>query len=295
MKINGTTKVVGLFGWPISHTLSPAMHNAAFAALQLNWVYVPLPLAPEQINDAVNSLRALNIIGANCTIPHKQAIMRYLDHIDPAAQAIGAVNTIAIRADGVYGYNTDEYGFLQSIVETGFNPKGSRCLVLGAGGAARATVFSLAQAGAKAITICNRTVERAAFLVDDLQSSFSQVKFACEPLSKQALEAINNTTDLVINTTSVGMSPKIDLTPWPDEIPMPEAVICDLVYNPPQTRFLQQAETAGLKTIDGIGMLVHQGAKAFEIWTGQMPPTDLMRQIVIDGLRQRAENNQPKS
>lgn len=289
MPIDGTTRVVGVFGWPVSHTLSPAMHNAAFEALGLNWVYLPLPLAPEQIGQAIGSLKTLNFAGANVTIPHKQAIMRYLDHIDAGARAIGAVNTIVIRDDGVYGYNTDEYGFLQSLLETGFEPQGARCLILGAGGAARATVFSLANAGARSITICNRTVERAAFLVDDLKSGFQQVAFAYETLSNRALEAVDGAVDLVVNTTSVGMKPEADTTPWPEAAPLPNAVICDLVYNPIDTCFLQKARAAGLPVIDGVGMLVHQGAKAFEYWTGHKPPTDVMRRKVIEGLNSRRD------
>lgn len=289
MKINGATKIVGLFGWPVSHSLSPAMHNAAFAALGLNWVYIPLPLAPERISRAVSSLQTLNFMGANVTIPHKQAVMRYLDHIDPGAQAIGAVNTVVIRADGVYGYNTDEFGFLQSLLEADFDPRGARCLILGAGGAARATAFSLANAGASEIAVYNRTVERAAFLVDDLHSMFNETRFSYESLTTQSLGAANHFFDLVVNTTSVGMVPNAEMTPWPEDIPLPKAVICDLVYNPPTTRFLQQAEAAGLKIIDGIGMLVHQGARAFEFWTGQGPPTDLMRQVVVERLRQQRE------
>lgn len=289
MQINGATKVVGLFGWPVSHSLSPAMHNAAFAALGLNWIYIPFPLAPERMSMAVSSLQTLNFMGANVTIPHKQAVMRYLDHIDPGAQAIGAVNTIVNRTDGVCGYNTDEFGFLQSLLEADFDPRGARCLILGAGGAARATVFSLANAGASEIAVYNRTVERAAFLVDDLHNMFNETRFSYESLSTQSLEAANHFFDLVVNTTSVGMVPDPETTPWPDDIALPKAVICDLVYNPPQTRFLQQAEAAGLKTIDGIGMLVHQGARAFEFWTGQRPPTDLMRQVVVERLRQQQE------
>ena len=284
MHINGATKIVGVLGWPVSHSLSPAMHNAAFAALQLNWVYIPLPLAPEHIGSAVSSLQALNFVGANVTIPHKQGVMRYLDQIDAGARAIGAVNTIVVRPDGVYGYNTDEFGFLQSLLEAGFDPQGARCLVLGAGGAARATAFSLANAGASAIAVYNRTVERAAFLVDDLHAMFNQTKFSFESLSNQSLEAAGQSFDLVVNTTSVGMTPRSETTPWPEDIPLPQAVICDLVYNPPKTHFLSQAEASGLKTIDGVGMLVHQGARAFEIWTEQRPPTDLMRRIVVDGL-----------
>ena len=291
MKINGSTQVVGLFGWPISHTFSPAMHNAAFEALNLNWVYIPLPLAPEQISNAIPSLNTLNFVGANVTIPHKQAIMRYLDHIDTSARDIGAVNTIVLRDEGVSGHNTDEYGFLQSLLEAGFDPKGARCLILGAGGAARATVFSLANVGATEITICNRTVERAAFLVDDLHNRFDNIHFSYETLAPQSLERVDGQIDLVVNTTSVGMTPRIEASPWPEDVSLPQAVICDLVYNPPQTRFLRQAEAAGLKTIDGIGMLVHQGARSFEIWTDHSPPTDLMRQMVIDGLAASTPSN----
>jgi shikimate dehydrogenase len=262
------------------------MHNAAFAELGMNWAYIPLALAPDRIADAIQGLRTFNFVGANVTIPHKQAIMRYVDQIDSGARAIGAVNTIALREDGVHGYNTDEYGFLQSLVEAGFTPKGARCLILGAGGAARAAIFSLANAGAETIAIYNRTVEKAAFLVEDLQSSFPKVRFSFESLCHQSLEIVRD-VDLVVNTTSVGMHPKIDDSPWEVDIPLPQAFIYDLVYNPPKTRFLQQADQWGLKGIDGIDMLVYQGARAFEIWTGQQPPVALMRQIVIDGLNLR--------
>ena len=284
-RIDGTTKVVGILGWPVAHTLSPIMHNAAFAALGLNWVYVPLPIEPERIQHAVGSLLALNFAGANVTVPHKQAIMRYLDEIDPVAQAIGAVNTIALQNGRTRGYNTDGHGFLQSLLEAGFRPDGARCLVLGAGGAARAVVYALADAGARAIAVYNRTVERAAFLVEDLKSAFPRVVFTFEALSPQSLRAANHHFELVVNTTSLGMTPYAETTPWPAEIPLPEAAaICDLVYNPLKTRFLQQAEAAGLTAIDGVGMLVHQGARAFQIWTGQAAPADLMRRAVLDEL-----------
>jgi shikimate dehydrogenase len=214
--------------------------------------------------------------------------MRYLDEIDPVARNIGAVNTIAVQEGKTFGYNTDCYGFLQSLVEADFDPKGARCLILGAGGAARAAVFSLAKAGAAAIAVYNRTVERAAFLVDDLQAEFDSVTFSFGSLTTAELRAANRHFDLVVNTTSVGMTPAAENNPWPNDIPLPDdAVICDLVYNPLQTQFLQQAQSAGLKTIDGVGMLVHQGAKAFEIWTGQSPPTDVTRRAVLEQLKVR--------
>ncbi len=284
-RVNATTKVVGLMGWPLSHTLSPTLHNTAFTALKLNWIYLSLPIAPEHVKDAMRSLRAFNFVGSNVTVPHKQAIMRYLDEIDRVAQVIGAVNTVVLRDGRFYGYNTDCYGFLQSLLEANFNPAEKRCLILGAGGAARAVVYSLADAGAKHIAVYNRTVEKAAFLVEDLKSDFANVSFDVQSLTAESLQVANNHFDLVVNTTSVGMSPHPDACPWPEEVPLPAgATICDLVYNPLQTKFMQQAKAVGLPIIDGVSMLVHQGAKSFEIWTGQKPPTDLMRQAVLAGL-----------
>lgn len=290
-RIDGKTRVVGLFGWPVGHSLSPRMHNLAFIELGLNWIYIPMPLDPDHVVDATRSLRAFNFAGANVTVPHKQAVMRYMDEIDPVAQAIGAVNTISYKDGRFYGYNTDSYGFLESLREGGFDPQGTRCLVLGAGGAARAVVYSLARARADHIAVYNRTVERAAFLVEDLKSDFPEVDFSFKSLSDEAFNQAVHAFDFVVNTTSLGMHPNSDTCPWPDELPLPEAVICDLVYNPPQTVLLARAEEAGLKTIDGIGMLVHQGARAFEIWTGQAPPTDVMRQAVLDGLAELGNVN----
>ncbi len=285
MKITGETKIVGILGYPVAHSLSPLMHNAAFAALGLNWAYIPLPVEPERVEKVTPALRTFNFMGANVTVPHKQAIMRYMDEIDPVAREIGAVNTIAVRDGRMLGFNTDADGFLQSLLETGFSPRGARCLVLGAGGAARAVVFSLAKAGARAISIFNRTVERAAFLVDDISSVYADIRFSCELLSPQTLDAANNSFDLVVNTTSLGMFPQVDASPWDDGIPLPEAVICDLVYTPIQTKFLQQAASQGLPTVDGTGMLIYQGAKAFEIWTGEPAPVAVLRQTLLSVLK----------
>ena len=279
--INGETKIVGLLGWTVKHSLNPIMQNAAFQHLKLNWAYIPLPTAPESIKNGVRSLQTFNFIGANVIAPHQQAIMRYLDEISPLAQSIGVVNTIVIRDGIVYGYNTERYGFLQTLADSQFNLEGSRCLVLGAGGAARSVVFSLASSGAKTISVYNRTIEHAAFLVDDLQSTFSHVQFSFNPLTAKRLIDIKDTVDLIVNTTPLGMSPDVDSSPWPEDISLGKAMVCDLVYNPLQTRFLRQAQAEGLKTIDGVGMVVHQGAKAYEIWTGQSPPTDLMRMAVL--------------
>jgi shikimate dehydrogenase len=284
--ITGTTALVGLIGWPVRHSLSPTMHNAAFAALGLNFAYVPLPVQPEHVEQALRGLVALNFKGCNVTVPHKQAVMRYMDNLSDAARLTGAVNTIHIKDGEFYGYNTDAHGFLQSLLEVNCDPKGMRVAVLGAGGAARAVVYALARHGVDSVVVLNRTAQRAAFLVDDLADAFPHSDLSFEPLTSKALTALNSRIDLVINTTSVGMYPDVDSSPWPDDVSiLPQVTFCDLVYNPLQTVFLHQAGAAGATTIDGVGMLVHQGAFGFEQWTGHEAPVEVMRQACLKKLR----------
>lgn len=279
--ISGKTTVVGLIGWPVSHSVSPPMHNAAFAALRLDWCYVPLPVPPERIGAAVAGLPALGLRGANVTVPHKQAVMPYLDRLTDAAQAIGAVNTIAVEADGsLLGDNTDAPGFIADLRSHGVDPAGQRILVLGAGGSARAVVYGLAAAGAASITIANRTLDRAQALVAALQPQMA----AC-PLHvcrhADGLPAVAGQADLIVNCTSLGMTPNTETSPWPDGLPFRAGqVVYDLVYNPPQTRLLQQAAQSGARAIGGLGMLIWQGAIAFERWTGAPPPVQTMTDAV---------------
>lgn len=283
--ITGKTALVGVMGWPVEHSLSPAMHNAAFTELGLDWAYLPLPVDPANIPQAMQGLAALNFVGVNVTVPHKQAVIRYMDELSDAARIIGAVNTIHLKDGKYYGFNTDAVGFLNALLERGGNPKGMRVAVLGAGGAARAVVFSLCRAGAAEVTVFNRTAERAAFLVDDLAEAFpdSRLKFA--PLTPESLSEICRQVDLMVNTTSVGMSPLAEHCPWPDEVPLPgRAIVYDLVYNPLETTFLARARAAGATVIDGLGMLVHQGAYAFTQWTGQPAPLAAMRGACMNGL-----------
>ncbi len=283
--ITGKSSLVGLIGWPVEHSLSPAMHNAAFANLGLDWAYVPLPVHPDDVHQAIKGMAALNLVGVNVTVPHKQAVMRYLDELSEAARATGAVNTIHIKDGKFFGYNTDAIGFFNSLIEAGCDPKGLHIAVLGAGGAARAVVFALTRAGAASVTILNRTAERAAFLIDDLADIFPNSHLHFAPLTNEALADLGDDIDLIVNTTSVGMSPNIETCPWPDDVPMPkQATVCDLVYNPLETMLLTRAQEAGLIAIDGIGMLVHQGAYAFETWTGQQAPTEVMRKTCLNGL-----------
>ena len=284
LNINGQTKLVGLIGYPVEHSLSPAMHNSAFTALGLNWCYVPLPVPPERVGEAIAGLRALGFVGANVTVPHKEAVMAYLDHVTPEAQAIGAVNTIVVR-EGLIGYNTDWQGFLTALSERGFDPQGKRAVVLGAGGAARAVVYALAQAGAQ-VTVLNRTLARAQALVQDFASLFPSLPLCFLPLTPQTLEEQTAEAHLLVNTTPVGLWPEVDQSIWPEDLTFPSHLaVFDLVYNPRQTKLLQQARAAGAKAIGGLGMLVHQGAAAFELWTGEKAPVETMYEAASLGIR----------
>jgi shikimate dehydrogenase len=282
LNINGQTKLVGLIGYPIKHSLSPAMHNSAFAALNLNWCYVPLSVPPELLGEAVAGLRALGFVGANVTVPHKEAVISHLDDVTPQAQAIGAVNTIVVREGKSIGYNTDWQGFLTALSEGGFDPQDKRVVVLGAGGAARAVVYALAQAGAQ-VTILNRTPARAQALVQDLTPLFPSLFFLS--LSPQTLKEQTAEAHLLVNATPVGMWPEVDQSPWPEDLAFPgHLTVFDLVYNPRQTKLLRQAGAAGAKVIGGLGMLVHQGAAAFELWTGEKAPVETMYEAASEAL-----------
>ncbi len=285
MHITGKTSLVGLIGWPVEHSLSPMMQNAAFTKVGLDWVYVPLPVRPDNVPQALAGLSALNFVGVNVTVPHKQAVMRYMNELSDSAKIIGAVNTICLQQGKYIGHNTDATGFLNSLLEANCHPQGMRVAVLGAGGAARAVVFALAQAKAASVIVLNRTAERAAFLVDDLVETFPNNALHFAALTPQSIMDLNNQLDLVVNTTSVGMSPNIEDCPWPSDVAMPsQTIFYDLVYRPLETVFLARAREAGAKTIGGLGMLIHQGAAAFERWTGQAAPIAVMRQACMDGL-----------
>lgn len=259
---------VALIGWPVAHSVSPAMHNAAFRAIGLPWHYRLLPTPPGEVEAALARLKAQDYRGANITVPHKQAVMPHLDEIAGAARAIGAVNTIIVRQDRLVGHNTDAAGFLAALREAGFEPAGKRALVLGAGGAARAVIYALTRAGC-AVAVHNRTLRRAGDLIRalDVPARLTPDLAEIEPAA----------FDLLVNTTPLGMTPHADASPWPEALPLPARwTVYDLVYNPVETRLLARARAAGATTIGGLGMLVHQGALAFELWTGQSPPVEVM-------------------
>ncbi len=218
------TQTVGLIGWPVEHSRSPAMHNAAFETLGLDWRYVLLPTPHDKLEAVVNRIRSGELSGANVTIPHKQAVMPFLDEIDPAAQVVGAVNTIVRRVDRLIGYNTDTLGFKRALLETGVIASDQPCAVLGTGGSARAVVYVLRELGAR-ITVYARDVAKAGVL-------------SSEARALTGLTHIDPATQLIVNTTPVGMHPMVDASPWPVEALFPaKAFVFDLIYNPPSDAF----------------------------------------------------------
>jgi shikimate dehydrogenase len=287
--ISGTTKICGLIGDPVEHTMSPVMHNAAFKKLGLDYIYIPFRVRAEDLAQAVGGIKALNIKGFNVTIPHKVAIMPMLDGLDPLAGKIGAVNTVVNDNGDLRGYNTDASGFLQALLERGVEPGEKNTVVLGAGGASRAISYTLAERDAH-LTILNRqleldwAVELAWRISHDLAKDARALELNFDNLTV-ALEK----ADILINATSVGMSPNSDETPVPARLLKPELVVFDIVYNPIRTRLLKEAEAAGARIIGGIDMLAWQGALAFEKWTGQPAPLDLMRKEAIKALERHED------
>lgn len=279
MNIDGKTQLIGLIGWPVSHSFSPAMHNAALAALGLNWVYVPLPVHPANVADALRGLPALGFRGVNVTVPHKQAAMPFLDEISPAARAIGAVNTILVDQENgrLSGSNTDWRGFLADLTALEVELDGRDCLVLGAGGSARGIVYGLNQAQGR-VMIMARRVEQARQLAADMGEESVQTIRPLEQLGEAAAEL---NAPLIINTTPLGMSPNFEGSPWPDEVPIPAgSFVYDLVYNPIETRLMRQAAAAGCRTSNGLGMLLRQGAASLSLWTGLEPDLAIMKEAL---------------
>jgi len=281
--------VVGIIGWPVSHSLSPIMHTRAFLETGLsNWVYVPMPVKQDpgdRLKEAVLGLRALGFKGANVTVPYKEAVIPFLDGLSDTAKAIGAVNTIAVEADGrLIGHNTDGLGFVRDLKDHGINSQACRAMVLGAGGSARAIVYALLSHGCKHIVILNRTKIKALKLASSFQSSFPGAIIEADDLTRDAIMRAMP-RDLIINATSLGLKESEAEMPWFDNIAFrPDQVAYDIIYNPKITAFLRFAAAGKAKIINGLGMLVHQGALSFTIWTGQTPPIAAMKEAASSAL-----------
>jgi shikimate dehydrogenase len=266
------TRVTGIIGWPVEHSLSPAMHNAAFAALGMNWVYAAFPVDPARVEEAVRGLAAAGVAGLNVTIPHKQAVIPACSAVSDAVTAIGAANTLVPDGEGGFrADNTDAEGFLRALDEQApLDLVGRDALVLGAGGAARAVVFALRSRGAR-VRVANRTPDRAAALGDPV------------PFTPDVVDLVAGQSALVVNATSLGLHGD-DVPP---ELPLRgigrDQVVADIVYRPGGTPWLAAVEARGARGVDGLGMLLHQGAAAFAQWTGREPPVEVMRAALADG------------
>ncbi|MBI5379723.1 MAG: shikimate dehydrogenase [Nitrospirae bacterium] len=288
MKITGTTRVLGIFGYPVAHTLSPAMHNAALEALGIEACYLPFEVASADLPGAIEGIRSLGLLGVNLTIPHKEAALPLMDALSEEAARVGAVNTVEVRENKLVGHNTDGLGFVRFLREDqGLSLDGRRVLALGAGGAGRAISFACAGEHATQIVIANRSKERGERLAADLRRAYPKIRISVAPLTPEALDGVfRSGIDLIVQTTPMGMRPE-DPAPIPPELIEPHHVVCDIVYLPEETPLLQAARLRGASLVGGLGMLLHQGALAFELWTGRPAPLPVMREALQNELARR--------
>jgi shikimate dehydrogenase len=276
----GSTRVAAVIGSPVGHSLSPVLHNAAFGALGLDWVFVALDVSPGRAVPAVKAMRDLGLAGLSITMPHKSDAVAAVDRLTTAARELSAINCVAWDGGELIGHNTDGDGFIDALrLDLGVDPAGRRVAVLGAGGAARAVIRALAGAGAADVVVVNRTLERGQHAAS-LAGAVGRVG----TMKDVAL------ADMVVNATPVGMSQSL-----PDDLPVPAdvlhdgQVVADLVYQPLVTPLLRAATACGASTLNGVGMLLHQASRAFELWTSQIPPVQVMRAALVDALLTSAQ------
>ncbi len=282
MTVSGKTRVCGVIGDPIEHTLSPIMHNAAFQALGMDYVFCAFKVKPAGVEDAVNGMHALNIRGLNVTMPHKSTVIKHLDRVDLSAQIINSVNTILNKENLLFGFNTDGVGAVKALKENGVELKGRKVLLLGAGGAARAIAYAMAKE-ADELAVLNRTVKQAQALAKLLEKACSK-KIAAGSLSPGDMQSNLQDSDILINATSVGMKPKADESPVSPKLLRRDLSVMDIVYNPLETKLAKDAKAAGAKVVSGVEMLIYQGAASFEIWTGKSAPVEVMRDAALSHL-----------
>ena len=283
METTGQTKVVGVIGDPVKHSCSPPMHNAAFREMAMDYVYVPFWVKPENLAAAVAGFKSINVAGINITLPHKKEVLPLMDSVSQEAELIGAVNTMVFKDGMVEGHNTDARGFIASLQEEGIDDvKGMNVVVLGAGGGAQAVVVGLALAGADRIIIVNRTQEKAVQLAENVGGK-TEVEVEGISLNHKGLPEYLSESDLLVSTITAGMDRSIPLVIDPDWLHQ-DLVVCDIVYAPPETNLLKAAAERGLRTVGGMGMLVHQGAISFHLWTGKQPPVRTMRRALAEAL-----------
>lgn len=274
MRLSASTRVAGVIGHPVRHSLSPALHNAAFQALDLDWAYLAFDVAPGEGADAVRAMRALGIEGLSVTMPHKEDAAGAVDRLSPAAERLGAVNCVHLRGTELVGENVDGIGLLDALrLDEGFSPRGTRCLVLGAGGAARSVVLALVEAGAADVAVWGRTPERAEAAASSLGG-----RAVADPAEVDY--------DVLVNATPVGMpdSPGLPVDP---AVLRAGTLVVDLIYHPPVTPLLEAARAAGCVAVNGLGMLIHQAAHQFRLWTGEDPPLEVMSAAAASAIAHR--------
>jgi shikimate dehydrogenase len=278
--ISGRTRVCAVIGDPIEHSLSPVIQNAAFNALNIDCVYTAFRVKSSDVSKALESMRVLNVLGLNVTMPHKEAVIKHLDWIDEPAKFLNSVNTIHHKEGRMLGYSTDGIGAFRALKENGADPQGKRVLIFGAGGAARAIAHSLIQE-ADELVVLNRTVSEAEKLSETLKRKFNK-KIVVGSLSPKVIKEKIRASDVLLNTTSVGMMPNINQSlTGPDSLKS-DLTVMDIVYNPCETQLVKDAKAIGAKVISGVEMLVYQGTAAFEIWTGQQAPIQVIRRAVLE-------------
>jgi shikimate dehydrogenase len=275
MEIKGTTKLLGVLGYPVAHSFSPQMHNAVLRKMELDMVYVPLEVDPKDLADVINGMRGMNFIGANVTIPHKQDAAKLMDEVSPESKIMGVVNTIVNREGKLWGTTTDPKGFLASLAFEGVSMENKNILILGTGGTARTIAFALFIEGkARDISMAGRRPQKAREIAAEIKDSFNKELRVLDLNDRDAMTAQIKSTQLIVNATSVGMHPDVEESPLDPALLHEDLVVYDTVYNPRITRLMSQAEEKGCKTVSGLGMLVCQGWESFKIWTGTKPPVD---------------------
>lgn len=278
-RVTGKTRVICLIGNPIGHSISPQLHNSFSSLLGIDLIYIPFKVEKQNLENAIKGLKALDVVGFNVTVPFKKDVMKFLDDNSKEALLVGAVNTVKNIDGRLYGYNTDSEGFLRSFrEEAGEGFKGKQVAVIGAGGAARAITVKVAKEGAKKIYIINRTLSKANDIAEVVNNNYGHIA-ECIGLDDNSCTGVIEKSSIIINTTSVGMYPEVENVPVENIKFNKNQVVYDVIYNPPKTRFLIEAEKAGCRVVNGLGMLFYQGLYAYEIWTGVKLTEEKIREM----------------
>ena len=283
MNLSGKTAVYGVIGKPIEHTLSPAIQNAAFGALELDSIFLAFKVEPSQVKNALDGMRGLGIRGLNVTMPYKNAVIPYLDEVDETARFLGSVNTVFNDAGKLRGFSTDGAGAHLALEQNGVPLAGKRLVLIGAGGAAKAIAFTLAKE-VKEMVLLNRTMAKTTALAEAINQKFHR-RVTAGPLSSSIIQKNLLTADILINATNVGMVPRETQSLVKPEWLKPNLAVMDVIYSPQKTKLAKDAEAAGAHVVSGVEMLIYQGAASFEIWTGKPAPVEVMRKAALNNLR----------